>query len=102
MSTASHAGHYYNRAWVISGGCLIWGVVTVGFSMARTLREGIFFWAFNGLGLALARARAAAPRNSALPVPHRHSSCAAVFRKPEAQTRLPCAAALKSRLWGAP
>ncbi|KAK9845923.1 hypothetical protein WJX81_006083 [Elliptochloris bilobata] len=46
-------GHYYNRAWVISGGCLIWGVVTVGFSMARTLREGIFFWAFNGLGLAL-------------------------------------------------
>ena len=47
------AGHYYNRAWVISGGCLIWGVVTVGFSMARTLREGIFFWAFNGLGLAL-------------------------------------------------
>lgn len=49
------AGHYYNRAWVISGGCLIWGVVTVGFSMARTLREGIFFWAFNGLGLALVR-----------------------------------------------
>jgi len=32
-------------------------VVTVGFSLARTLREGIFFWAFNGLGLALVRAR---------------------------------------------
>ena len=53
----ARAGHYYNRAWVISGGCLIWGVVTVGFSLARTLREGIFFWAFNGLGLALVRAR---------------------------------------------
>ena len=55
MVWSSFAGHYYNRAWVISGGCLIWGVVTVGFSMARTLREGIFFWAFNGLGLALVR-----------------------------------------------
>jgi len=62
----ARAGHYYNRAWVISGGCLIWGVVTVGFSLARTLREGIFFWAFNGLGLALVRARGPPRKSDAL------------------------------------
>ncbi|CAL5221386.1 g3569 [Coccomyxa viridis] len=46
-------GHYGNRIWVITVGCLIWGVMTVGFSISSSLREAIFFWAINGLGLSL-------------------------------------------------
>ena len=47
------AGHYGNRIWVITAGCLVWGVMTLGFSVSRSLREAIFFWAINGLGLSL-------------------------------------------------
>lgn len=47
------AGHYGNRIWVITVGCLIWGVMTVGFSISSSLHEAIFFWAINGLGLSL-------------------------------------------------
>ncbi|CAK0781097.1 hypothetical protein CVIRNUC_005284 [Coccomyxa viridis] len=46
-------GHYGNRIWVITAGCLVWGVMTLGFSVSRSLREAIFFWAINGLGLSL-------------------------------------------------
>ena len=38
---------------MITVGCLLWGVMTLGFSISRTLREAIFFWAINGLGLSL-------------------------------------------------
>ena len=38
---------------MITVGCLIWGVMTVGFSISSSLREAIFFWAINGLGLSL-------------------------------------------------
>jgi hypothetical protein len=47
------AGHYYNRVWVITAGCLIWGVMTLGFSLAPDIRTAIAFWAVNGLGLSL-------------------------------------------------
>ena len=38
---------------MITAGCLVWGVMTLGFSVSRSLREAIFFWAINGLGLSL-------------------------------------------------
>ena len=46
-------GHYYNRIHVTSVGCLMWGICTAGFSMCRSLQEGYFFWAINGIGLSL-------------------------------------------------
>ena len=47
------AGHYGNRIWVITAGCLVWGVMTLGFSASRSLRAATCFWAINGLGLSL-------------------------------------------------
>ena len=38
---------------MITVGCLVWGVMTLGFSMSGSLREAIFFWAINGFGLSL-------------------------------------------------
>ena len=49
-----NAGHYYNRVWVITGGCLIWGCMTLGFSMAPTIQAATLFWAVNGFGMSLA------------------------------------------------
>lgn len=47
------AGHHYNRIWVITVGCLIWGLMTLGFSVSGSLPVAIAFWAVNGLGLSL-------------------------------------------------
>ena len=47
------AGHYYNRVHVTTIGCLMWGICTAGFSACRSLKEGYFFWAMNGIGLSL-------------------------------------------------
>lgn len=30
-------GHNFNRVWVITGGCLLWGVMTGGFSLCTVL-----------------------------------------------------------------
>ncbi|CAL8468475.1 g8015 [Coccomyxa elongata] len=46
-------GHWYNRIYVITCGCIIWGLMTLGFSLSRNLIMAICFWAINGLGLAL-------------------------------------------------
>jgi MFS family permease len=43
----------YNRAWVVSLGCLIWGGSTLAFSFATTVGHGIATWAVTGLGLCL-------------------------------------------------
>lgn len=32
-----HTGHNFNRVWVITGGCLLWGVMTGGFSLCTVL-----------------------------------------------------------------
>ena len=34
-------------------GCLIWGCMTLGFSLAPNIHVAIAFWAVNGLGLSL-------------------------------------------------
>ena len=31
------AGHNFNRVWVITGGCLLWGIMTGGFSLCTVL-----------------------------------------------------------------
>ena len=47
------AGHYYNRIWVISAGCVLWGVMTAAFTACTSVRGGMVVWAVNGVGLAL-------------------------------------------------
>ncbi|KAK9793504.1 hypothetical protein WJX73_009675 [Symbiochloris irregularis] len=47
------AGHLHNRIWVITAGCLLWGVMTAGFATSTALWQGLFFWGVNGAGLAL-------------------------------------------------
>ena len=37
-------GHYYNRIWVITCGCLMWGVMTVAFSQCNSVMQGYIFW----------------------------------------------------------
>lgn len=54
LGAAPGAGHYYNRIWVITVGCLIWGCMTLGFSMAPTIQAATLFWAVNGFGMSLA------------------------------------------------
>ena len=39
-----HAGHYYNRIWVITCGCLLWGCMTAAFSRCNYVEEGYIFW----------------------------------------------------------
>lgn len=46
-------GHNFNRVWVITGGCLLWGVMTGGFSLCTVLWQGMVLSAINGVGLAL-------------------------------------------------
>lgn len=41
------AGHYYNRIWVITTGCLIWGVMTAAFSRCTSVSQGYIFWGAN-------------------------------------------------------
>jgi hypothetical protein len=40
----SPAGHYYNRIWVITTGCLMWGVMTAAFSQCNSVSQGYIFW----------------------------------------------------------
>lgn len=47
------AGHYFNRIWVISLGCTIWGIMTCGFAFCKSKEQGYFFWAMNGVGLSM-------------------------------------------------
>ncbi|PSC76554.1 MFS general substrate transporter [Micractinium conductrix] len=46
-------GHYLNRANVMAWGCFIWGVMAICFSFTNSVRTGMAFWAFNGVGLGL-------------------------------------------------
>ncbi len=43
-------GHYYDRIWVTSCGCFIWGTMTCGFALCSSIAQGVFFWAVNGIG----------------------------------------------------
>lgn len=43
----------YNRAWVVSAGCLVWGATTTAFSFTTNVGQGIATWAITGLGLCL-------------------------------------------------
>ena len=53
MDTFS-AGHYINRLWVVSFGCVLWGVMTAAFSCAPSLNFwSMLVWSITGLGLAL-------------------------------------------------
>ena len=48
------AGHYLNRMWVVSFGCILWGVMTAAFSAAPSLNFwSMLVWSITGLGLAL-------------------------------------------------
>jgi hypothetical protein len=48
------AGHYINRLWVVSFGCVLWGVMTAAFSCAPSLNFwSMLVWSITGLGLAL-------------------------------------------------
>ena len=44
------AGHLYNRIWVTTAGCLLWGIMTAGFAFSTSLKHGLFFWGVNGAG----------------------------------------------------
>lgn len=44
------AGHVFNRIYVTSAGCFIWGIMTAGFAFCQSINQGIFFWAVNGIG----------------------------------------------------
>ena len=33
------AGHYYNRIWVITAGCVLWGVMTAGFATTHSVAQ---------------------------------------------------------------
>eukprot|EP00884_Botryococcus_braunii_P002276 jgi/Botrbrau1/12049/Bobra.0295s0005.1 len=46
-------GHMYNRAWVVSLGCLVWGLTTTAFSFTHNVGQGIATWAITGIGLCL-------------------------------------------------
>lgn len=37
FSFCCNTGHNFNRVWVITGGCLLWGVMTGGFSLCTVL-----------------------------------------------------------------
>lgn len=37
-------GHYYNRIWVITFGCLLWGIMTGAFASCNTVAQGYIFW----------------------------------------------------------
>jgi MFS family permease len=47
------AGHYYNRATVLSLGCFLWAAMAALFATATSLGAATALWAVNGLGLAL-------------------------------------------------
>ena len=46
-------GHFYNRVNILGWGCLIWGSMSLAFSLSSSMAQGLFFWALNGVGLAL-------------------------------------------------
>uniref|UniRef100_A0A061SJ97 Mfs general substrate transporter n=1 Tax=Tetraselmis sp. GSL018 TaxID=582737 RepID=A0A061SJ97_9CHLO len=46
-------GDRYDRAYVISAGCCIWGLMTSGLGLSFSLQMAMFFSAWNGLGLSL-------------------------------------------------
>ncbi|CAL8464814.1 g4349 [Coccomyxa elongata] len=46
-------GHYYNRIWVITFGCLLWGIMTGAFASCHTVSQGYIFWGINGIGLSM-------------------------------------------------
>ena len=48
-----HAGHYFNRIYVLAFGVCFWGVMTALFSGCTSLAQGYVVWGFNGIGLAL-------------------------------------------------
>jgi MFS family permease len=50
---SNYAGHYYNRTWVITLGCVIWGLTTTAFAFSTNLGQGIASWAITGIGLCL-------------------------------------------------
>ena len=33
------AGHYYNRIWVITAGCVLWGIMTAGFATTHSVAQ---------------------------------------------------------------
>ena len=33
------AGHYYNRIWVITAGCILWGIMTAGFATTHSVAQ---------------------------------------------------------------
>lgn len=47
------AGYYFNRVWLITAGCGVWGCATALFSACTGLAPGYLLWALNGLGLSL-------------------------------------------------
>lgn len=47
------AGHYYDRIIVTAIGCFIWGTMTMGFAFCTSIKQGMLFWAVNGVGLSL-------------------------------------------------
>lgn len=48
-----YMGHYYNRVWVVTAGCLLWAAMTAAFSTCNSVAQGSIFWAVNGIGLSL-------------------------------------------------
>jgi hypothetical protein len=45
-----YAGHYYDRIIVTAIGCFIWGTMTMGFAFCTSIKQGMLFWAVNGVG----------------------------------------------------
>jgi hypothetical protein len=41
-------GQQFDRVWVLSLGCFIWGTMACAFAFSNTVLQGMFFWAFNG------------------------------------------------------
>ena len=33
------AGYYYNRIWVITAGCVLWGIMTAGFATTHSVAQ---------------------------------------------------------------
>ena len=48
---AAWAGHYYNRIWVITTGCLMWAVCTAAFSQCNSVAQGYVFWGAQPLSI---------------------------------------------------
>ncbi|GAB4823909.1 hypothetical protein N2152v2_010955 [Parachlorella kessleri] len=44
-------GHYINRIVVLTLGAAVWGTMTAMFSGCNSIKQGIPFWAMNGVGL---------------------------------------------------